>query len=1624
MRLGSKLRAVLLSTVLIASLPAGITAAVPAEHGSVTPVSSGHAPPDAIRAPSPAGAGTGGAAPSDDPSERAADSVDGTTNNSTQESSKTATPPVVVGTTPATDPTRDGLFEDVNGDGRVTAVDAHALLSHLGDTAVDGNTEKFDYNGDGTVDLVDVTLLFDSATDDPPGDTDGDGLPSQYERRVLGTDPTSIDSDSARTVANESANGIVDGREDFDGDGIPTSLERRYGTDPLAADTDGDGLDDATELRIRNLSATEADSNGDGTSDGNTDSDGDGLSNSEEIRRGTALERSDTDNDGIDDGREVALGTDPVRQDTDTDGVHDGVELRLGTDPSNPDSNDDGVGDGNSTYSVTISPPNSSVAVNVTGPPDVATDVSVATVRANVSDELVRSDIIRVINRTRFDEATISFDIPDGLDRSAERNLTVVTLSPGPNESWERVETNVSGGRASATVTEFSYIAFAERALLDVIDTYVPGGIDSGENETGGGNENGGNDTGGSDTLSADERTTVAEMERLKHRGDETRTVYFNVPTYTGTSRNDSPVKRNNGYVIEELSAFRRDLTGNANVPRWLENAAIQTGRSPDDLPARKYVLVDVPVYTLSRGQSNPFSTVSFEFRGGRGSVWAQGIRSGNAPGGDPNWQTASGNPKVSGADTTVSLIIAAPPTIRNENVGRLRMTVGYADGTTFTRTGDRGSGNFRFATITSEHQYTIGTASSAAETTEIIASKSFERVRDTSIQTINVGFGASGSATGAVWRVGGSVSDAALLGVTAAVQTADVLVPDAWRLTTWADTPAEVPGLSGPGQLSGDQRVDMRYIGSGSVCSFKGRTVNRHVEGVEEADSTIPKYYVYTGAMLFRQDAGGSGSSQTACPADEGGGGGGDGASDDGSGRDPDDGDGPTLTDPVESFNVTSPGTDIRTEVVATRELDSLRFSVLQGGETVRTFEKFDMDVEQEGPGTYRYTDQFVAPDENVSYTVRMEKAVNFGENRDWANNRTRTVTVNPDVVQLNLTANRTRVSTMEPVRFVVERERDGFFVSNPEISASRGSLEVTPEAGFDGVAVYEFEKPGVYEVTATKQRSADDEYAPDTVTVRVVENGSDTPGNRSDVSSSPGAPWGITGGNNARTKRAPSGIEPVTDPVSTWEGVGADVGVPPWATPSPVVANETVYVNYGRFVFARNATNGSVRWQMSLSNQVQSSGEEPALTDLVLAESERTGEQTLYATYTNENATRVGFARIDPADGSVEFTKSLRGDSEATDGKSYPREFAVVDGVAFVPVSGPLRNTTAPDAPAGGSLVAIDIATQETLWRHRAGYVDSVAATTDGVYTVLGPSEPSAGTVPSLEVVKFAADAEKQRVWSYTPEERRWVPHVPVVSNGAVYVQERSRPTAGPGQSVRLQVLDASTGEIQWNVSATGEVPTPVPFDPVSIRVTEPVSPAVTDDRVFLAGWSQNTTLVAVNKSTQRVELNVTVGRDERIVSSQIVAGEVLYVATEDTVAAVDTNNANVLWDVRVSYPFPTLAVGRETLLFDEYSSLVALRNQSQLATSESVPSRRPSLVQLESTGPTTVDQSGIVAAGHSPFDSIRWRHFGTTPDSVGGLEENVPPGPARRPECRCGAGGDLYYYLKTQIREGDTE
>ena len=256
------------------------------------------------------------------------------------------------------------------------------------------NPRKADSDGDGVSDFdeingYEIKLRFPGGgpaivtrTSDPLSpDTDGDTLPDGDEQ-TLGTDPTVNDADK---VLDDDGDGLVNFIEDDGWDvttfavsttggvqGVTTTIhvtpsktdkdsdddtlsdkeEFILGTNPLLADTDGDGISDLNEVTIVNnpngtrtitllYNPLDADMDNDKRSEGaelNTpilvsvfgttpyevfsdpkkaDADNDTLVDGDELFRGTdpTLFDTDGDNPGIGDAREIVLGTNPLRKD-------------------------------------------------------------------------------------------------------------------------------------------------------------------------------------------------------------------------------------------------------------------------------------------------------------------------------------------------------------------------------------------------------------------------------------------------------------------------------------------------------------------------------------------------------------------------------------------------------------------------------------------------------------------------------------------------------------------------------------------------------------------------------------------------------------------------------------------------------------------------------------------------------------------------------------------------------------------------------------------------------------------------------------------------------------------------------------------------------------------------------------------------------------------------------------------------------------------------------------------------------------------------------------------------------------------------------------------------------------
>ena len=232
-------------------------------------------------------------------------------------------------------------------------------------------------------------------------DTDGDGLPDNYEQRGCDgnvysasqmaadcTDPTNPDTDGDGLCdgsitltgvcdGNEVDNGTNPGDPDTDNDGLCdgyrvvegvcddseshnnccdyrdpttcTATSTSYCTDPTNPDTDGDGIGDYTEIHGGGKDCGTKDANGvcpDGnpTNPINPDSDGDGLCDGKnqtgyvtDALGNRVCEGSEDDNNN---GKIDSGETDPNKKDTDGDGINDYVETYGGDLGCQKDAND------------------------------------------------------------------------------------------------------------------------------------------------------------------------------------------------------------------------------------------------------------------------------------------------------------------------------------------------------------------------------------------------------------------------------------------------------------------------------------------------------------------------------------------------------------------------------------------------------------------------------------------------------------------------------------------------------------------------------------------------------------------------------------------------------------------------------------------------------------------------------------------------------------------------------------------------------------------------------------------------------------------------------------------------------------------------------------------------------------------------------------------------------------------------------------------------------------------------------------------------------------------------------------------------------------------------------------
>ncbi len=199
------------------------------------------------------------------------------------------------------------------------------------------NTDPFnpDTDGDGLRDGEEVYVYSTNPLD---MDTDGDGIwyPNEFG------DPTFPWTDYQEVNGNNSDPLVPD----TDGDGLPDGIEVYLGTglapdvpimalDPKNNDTDGDGLTDGYELVLLNESALVYPYralmvfNPFNSSPVLADTDGDGVDDWTEINNGMRPDYWDTDGDYISDYMEYyqLIGVSPTSPDSDGDGIPDPLEL-------------------------------------------------------------------------------------------------------------------------------------------------------------------------------------------------------------------------------------------------------------------------------------------------------------------------------------------------------------------------------------------------------------------------------------------------------------------------------------------------------------------------------------------------------------------------------------------------------------------------------------------------------------------------------------------------------------------------------------------------------------------------------------------------------------------------------------------------------------------------------------------------------------------------------------------------------------------------------------------------------------------------------------------------------------------------------------------------------------------------------------------------------------------------------------------------------------------------------------------------------------------------------------------------------------------------------------------------
>ena len=193
------------------------------------------------------------------------------------------------------------LLADSDGDGISDSIEIGELIEKPLDSDNDGiidalDSDNNDQDHDGLSDQQEALLN----TNPTNADTDGDGINDFIEVGKKLKSPLDSDLD-----------GIIDALDtnndsDSDNDGLTDVREKIYGSNPSQSDSDNDGIDD--KLEVGNDLNNPLDTDNDGILNINDpDDDNDGLSTRYESQIGTNPISADSDGDGINDYKEQTL---------------------------------------------------------------------------------------------------------------------------------------------------------------------------------------------------------------------------------------------------------------------------------------------------------------------------------------------------------------------------------------------------------------------------------------------------------------------------------------------------------------------------------------------------------------------------------------------------------------------------------------------------------------------------------------------------------------------------------------------------------------------------------------------------------------------------------------------------------------------------------------------------------------------------------------------------------------------------------------------------------------------------------------------------------------------------------------------------------------------------------------------------------------------------------------------------------------------------------------------------------------------------------------------------------------------------------------------------------------------